>query len=168
KFLGTFPNFLKATPRKNKAIFTIPEPNSQIYILVWIEKVLQKGGGTAEYLKPKIENIQEVQQKVAAAWKYLNHYRTPLMWSFEPLFIKNEESSRKSASELPRIDTQSGMGYNLAKQVGDSFNRISFDHGDSKGSDSSRSTSEDSSNASTNVKLRTGLLTFRKLYPAIG
>jgi hypothetical protein len=73
-----------------KTVFTIEEPNPNLYIVIWVEKVLQYGGGIENYSKNKNKKNETaksaVYSKIKDAWENNPSLRMPLMWSFEPLF----------------------------------------------------------------------------------
>jgi son of sevenless-like protein len=73
-----------------KTIFTVEEPNPNIYIVIWVEKVLQYGGGVENYVKSKNKKTETAKSavfsKIKEAWDNTPTLRMPLMWSFEPLF----------------------------------------------------------------------------------
>ncbi|KAL0491882.1 dedicator of cytokinesis protein 6 [Acrasis kona] len=87
--IKSLPLEMQSEEEIQQAIFTVEEPNPNIYVIIFVEKVLQQGGGKDNYTKSKDRKEtakSAVFSKIKEAWDTTPRFRMPLMWSYEPLY----------------------------------------------------------------------------------
>jgi hypothetical protein len=100
----------------HRALFSISQPNEDIYLVLRIDRVLQGDPDKADelYIKPKLltgKAMEKYAERVQDAIGRLNKYRQPFVFAFEPLFKAREDTDKKP------ITNKNSIGKAKAKKV---------------------------------------------------
>jgi hypothetical protein len=122
EYIEDFPKIYKLNRSKRRVIFSIPSDIDlgQVFLVLWVDKILQN---TDIYQKTKLQAIKSENEKIKEQFKILEKFRTPLMWSFEPLF---EEKTTEEGTQFVLRDGEFA------------FNDLMVVYGDAKSDKKSR------------------------------
>jgi hypothetical protein len=89
--------------QKKTILLTIPEIHSQIFLVVFVDRILQFNSQNDTYWKKKI-NLQTAKDSVTDSWKNTPMLKQPLFWTFEPLFEIDSQEKKKKGNDRTTIE----------------------------------------------------------------